>query len=538
MANATAFDVRARARNLSGASPFTDAISVSSIASPAQIAAIDVDRADRLLNVSWSVPTGDWLAYDVECSDDGGSTWTATCTRGAATTTGAIYSETLTGLTNAYAYKVRARAKNALGTAAWRESDDVPAILTPARVAAISAARPTTSTISVSWSIPAGGWLSYDVECSANGGATYAACSLDAATTTGALFTQNVTVSPAQTHYVRARAKNALGTAAWRQGGPYGPLVAPAKFTSIDVSRGNGTTSITVHRSGRGWISQYDVQCSYDGGSNWANCPASPFTDRFDHVFQDSKSFTLSIANATAYHVRARAANPLGASAWTRAFSVPSISTPSRIDAIDADRGDGTLLVSWTVPAGNWLAYDIQCSDDGGSTWDATCTRGVSTSTATTYEVTLTGVTNVTPYKVRARAKNALGTAAWRESDSLPTISAPQRIAAISATRPTTSTIAVSWSIPAGNWLTYDVECSDDGGATWTADLYARRRDHDRHYVRRDAERRDQLDRLQGSGASEERARKRRLARVRRSAHPSRLPAESPTSTSTAPTVR
>ena len=449
VSNATAYRVRARAKNALGTAAWRESGDVPAISTPQPIADIDATRpTTTTIALSWPIPAGGWLSYDIQCSDDGGSTWDATCTRGVSTTTATTYEVTLTDVSNATAYKVRARAKNALGSADWRVSGDVPAVVTPQPIAAISAARPSTTTIAVSWTIPAGGWLSYDVECSTDGGSTYAACSLGAATSTATTYTETITVSPTQTYHVRARAENLLGTAAWRSGGPLraarrarqlhehrrfraqtvGPL---SPFTAPDAAGLANTTwsaATTAVRVG-------------------PTVPGSPFADRLDHEFRDSKTLAIDIANATAYQVRARAINPLGASTWTGAVSVPSISTPARIAAIDVERGEDTLIVSWTIPDGGWLSYDVECSADGGSTWTATCARGVATTTATSYVETLSGVATSTAYKVRARAKNALGTADWRETGSLPAISAPGRVAAIDVDRADGSLI-VSWTVP------------------------------------------------------------------------------------------
>ena len=465
--NATAYRVRARAKNALGTADWRETGSLPAISAPQRIAAIDVERADGSLIVSWTIPAGGWLTYDVECSADGGSTWDATCTRGVSTTTATTYAETLSGVTNATAYKVRARAKNTLGVADWRESDDLPSISTPGRIADIDVDRADDSLI-VGWPIPAGNWLTYDVECSDDGGATWTAtCARGIGTTTATTYAETLSgVTNSTAYKVRARAKNALGVADWRESGDVPAIFAPARIAEIHATRPAASTlALSWAIPSGGWLS-YDVECSADGGATWtATCTRGVST-----TTATTYAETLTgVTNSTAYKVRARAKNALGVADWRESDDLPSISTPGRIADIDVDRADGALIVSWTIPAGGWLTYDVECSADDGATWTATCTRGVSTTTATTYSETLTGVSNATAYRVRARAKNALGIGDWRASGDVPAIFAPARIAEIHATRPATSTLALSWAIPNGGWLSYDVECSADGGATWTA---------------------------------------------------------------------
>ncbi len=135
------------------------------------------------------------------------------------------------------------------------------------------------------------------------------------------------------------------------------------------------------------------------------------------------------------------------------------------------NRGNGTLVLSWTVPASNGVTisgYDIQCSSDSGATWTATCTRGTGTTSNSTYSETLTGVTNSTAYLVRARAKNANATGAWRESAAIAALAAPGAPESVSVANSTYDgnirRYPVSWNKPTGaasnESLAYEVQCS------------------------------------------------------------------------------
>ena len=122
--NATAYQIRARATNGAGTTPWSDTIDAPAISSPAQVSTITAIRGDGAITVSWAEPSGGWLTYDIECSTDSGTTWTATCTRGTSSVADGTYTETLTGIANDSAYTIRARAKNSLGTGSWRANGE------------------------------------------------------------------------------------------------------------------------------------------------------------------------------------------------------------------------------------------------------------------------------------------------------------------------------------------------------------------------------------------------------------------------------
>ena len=278
-------------------------------------------------------------------------------------------------------------------------------------------------------------------------------------------------VQNSSSYWIRGLAFNSTGTGHSTTIGPFDPLTAPAKFSNVTATRGDGTITVTVHRPAFSWLTSVQMSCAVDGGSSGA-CPGSPFSVDLDRAWADNESFTINVGsanNSKAYAITAQGVNALGTGTASDSVSAPAISSPAQIASVTAVRGVGTLTVSWTEPTGNYLSYDVQCSSDSGTTWTATCTRGTGSVDGTTYIETLTGVSDSTAYTVRVRAKNNMGTAAWRQSAAIPV--EPARIASITVSRGN-GNLALSWTVPASNGVTisgYDIQCSNDSGATWTA---------------------------------------------------------------------
>ncbi len=156
---------------------------------------------------------------------------------------------------------------------------------------------------------------------------------------------------------------------------------------------------------------------------------------------------------------------------------LPTVTAPGAPTGLTATVTSNTAVtLSWTAPTnigGSAIAsYTIQQSIDAGTTWTASTP---STSTGTT--VTVTGLTNDTPYSFRVNATNTQGTGAASDVViATPTASAQQSTAPGAPTNLLTTvgdgTVSLSWTAPTntGNSaiIRYNIEQSTDG-TTWTA---------------------------------------------------------------------
>jgi titin len=178
-----------------------------------------------------------------------------------------------------------------------------------------------------------------------------------------------------------------------------------------------------------------------------------------------ARAFTAAdLANSTAYRFRVRATNAMGAgefSTYSEAVvpALPPLRTAPGPTDVTATAGDASAVVAWTPPTDDGgaditgyevQAYDLVTFDPVGPA------RAVSEGT----EVTMTGLTNGTPYWFRVRAVNPVGTGAWSDGSNPVTpmvpVTAPHA-PAIRAATAGSGVAVVRWTAPA-----------DDGGAAIT----------------------------------------------------------------------
>lgn len=133
--------------------------------------------------------------------------------------------------------------------------------------------------------------------------------------------------------------------------------------------------------------------------------------------------------------------------------------------------GNSTLTVRWEPPIGyensQSIEYDIEYSEDGGSTW----WPWHLSSRLEHLTVTILGVNNGATYVVRVRARDSQGGGAWAASASATPVgvpAAPTRLDMLSGNQ----TLELTWVAPVDNGGSgiqdYDVQYSNDGGVTST----------------------------------------------------------------------
>ena len=409
------------------------------------------------VTLTWSTPltTGQPITnYLVESSTDGGATWSSP------TTIGNVSSYTATGLTNGTACTFQVTAVNPVNSASavynWSNTASATPQPTapgaPQAVAAASGAAQLTVTFSPPSFDGNSAITSYTVYASPSGGGA-------AITATGAASPVTVTgLTNGVTYNVTVTATNAVG-----EGPASSPAVAatpsttPSAPTNLAATPGDGFVALTWADpldNGGSPITSY--QYSINGGVSWTAVPGSSAT---------TASYTVSgLTDGVSYTFGIRAVNANGPGASSSIVSATPVAVPGAPTLTSVTPGDTQATVVFSSPA-----------SDGGSAITAytvtaqpqpTGTPIVTTGTAS--PITVTGLTNGTPYSFTVTATNAVGTGAASTAQSATPYTTPSAPQALAAT-PGDTTVDLSWTAPAsdGGSAITSYEVSDDGGANW-----------------------------------------------------------------------
>ena len=465
--NGTTYHLRVRARNGVGHGPWSAWAEGQPSTVPATPAAPTLTPGYQELHVSWNEPSNNGgsgiIDYDVQYSDDSGSTWR----EWHASAESVALKTTITGLQSGTTYAVQVRAENRQGGGPW----SVLTMDTPLGVPAAPAPPTLTSgdgQLEVSWDEPSdnGGSqiINYQVQYSDDNGSSWN--EWDTLVDSPALQTTISGLQNGTIYQVQVRARNSQGDGPWSalvMGIPLGMPAAPAPPT---LAIGDGQLEVSwaePSNNGGSQIMDYDVRYSGDGGSSWRewHAPADP---------QALRTTIMGLGNGNTYAVQVRAENRQGDGPW----SASAIDTPLGVPAAPAPptliSGDGQLEVSWDEPSNNGgseiMNYNIQYSDDNSSTWREWRTLA----DPQALQTTVMDLNNGNTYNVQVRAENRQGDGPWSASASATPSSVPAAPAPPTVT-PGSRQLDVSWGEPSDNGgsqiMNYDVQYSGDGGSTW-----------------------------------------------------------------------
>ena len=477
-------------------------------AAPAAPAELTVTAGDARLDVSWTAPSDTGhsaiTGYDVHYTSsatvgddaDGGTSdpaagWTN------AGHSGTTASQALTGLFNGTAYRVRVRAKNAVGAGAWVRDTGTPAAdavapSVPQNVAVTAG----DAKLTLAWEAPASwgthgaenGW--FDVQWYAPDnvwqpvrvGGNLAALQ---PTDTSLVFTgvqkydgdtQTHTVVNGTAYRLRIRASTqepgtdgSLGShyrhSAWVTLSDNTPAVptAPAAPTDLSVTAPGVAGWLRVTWTApSGPVTGYDVHytsasaddlgnddAAVDGGD-----PAAAWVDA-GHDNTAAAIVLTGLTVGTEYRVRVRAVNGGGDGAWARGTGTPpGAAVLPAPGSLTVRAGDGRLDLSWTRPSGQVTGWDVHYTsasmddvgnDDDASGADPAAAWVAASRTGLTPTHALTGLTNGTAYRVRVRGVNSAGDGAWARRTGTPraAVSMPVRGAPAGAHTLWTATLTV-----------------------------------------------------------------------------------------------
>jgi fibronectin type 3 domain-containing protein len=253
-------------------------------------------------------------------------------------------------------------------------------------------------------------------------------------------------------YYYTVAAVNSAGTSPRSNEASATPVLVqatvPSAPQSLVATSGNDSVGISWSApasNGGSPITGYDVYRGTNPGSESAtplatNVAATSYTD-------------TSAQNGTTYYYTVAAVNAVGVSAQSNeASATPHASVPSAPSGLVASGGNGSVVLSWAVPANDGnspiTGYDVYKGTSPG----AESATPLATNVATT-AFTDTGVVNGTTYYYKVAAVNGIGLspqsaeASATPSQPATVPSAPQGLTATGGN----GTASLSWSAPASN---------------------------------------------------------------------------------------
>lgn len=255
----------------------------------------------------------------------------------------------------------------------------------------------TSSSISTAWTAVARA-ETYELQVSADGGATWTTL----ADQTAQAY-NHAGLSPLATRRYRVRGVNEAGAGAWSDV----LVVTTTDSAPVGVPALSGSVISTAYSLGLTWpanslyAAEYQLQVTTDGGSTWT-----------DLATLTSGAYTHVIGSAgTARGYRVRAANGVGATAWSSVVNLTTVNMSAPV--LSGTQVSGGASLGWSSPV---LAadFELQTSEDG-ETWEA-----LLTTTDTSYVDVTLDAGDTRHYRVRAR--NAVQNSEWSNAVSVTRI--------------------------------------------------------------------------------------------------------------------
>lgn len=414
------------------------------------------ERGDERVRLTWTAPASNGGAaivdYKIEYSTDG-TEWTTFTEVGQSTSTTAD----VTGLTNGTSYIFRVSAINTASQPVSAPSADsdayIPATAPDAPTDVVGTRG--NELVALSWTVPAsdnGSAISdYLIQYTDDDGETWTDYSRAASTATsanvydlynGTAYKFRVFAINAADPYISEPSETSSAVT---------PATIPGVPTSLTATKGNGRVDLSwtaPASNGGSAITTYQVQYAANNSNTWST---------YTHVASAATTITVDgLTNFTAYRFRVAATNDVGtgpnsgetSNVTPNPYVAPDAPTALTVGSEPLDR---KADLSWTAPAYNGGAnvtnYLVQYSANDGTSWS---TFSHSASSATT--ITVTGLTNDTPYVFRVAAINSEGTSGYSNVSSpaytprnpAATPPAPSQPSGVASNQQ----VALSWSAP------------------------------------------------------------------------------------------
>jgi titin len=230
----------------------------------------------------------------------------------------------------------------------------------------------------------------------------------------------------------------------------------PSVPTSVTGTAGNASATlqwVAPNAIGAAAISDYVIQYSSDGGSQWTS----------DDTGSTSTSATVSgLTNGTGYLFEVEAVNSIGDGPFSTSLGTLTPSGPPGTPTINAiSPQDGALAVNFTAPSSGTPITGYLYQLNGTGPWLS--------SAATSSPLTISGLTDGTSYSVEIEAVNDIGAGSASNSLSQTPIALPGA-PTITAVQVGAGSASVTFTPGSngGSPIT-GYRYSTNGGSTWTS---------------------------------------------------------------------
>lgn len=416
---------------------------------------VTATRGHESATVAWAVPASD--------GDSPVTSYTVTSTPGAhtVTVTASVLQATVPGLTNGTSYSFTVKALNEVGSGAGATSNSVIPATAPAPVTNVRAER-ADAAATVTWTPPTSDGASaitgYIITSNPDGRVAHAGPS-----TTRAVVA-DLTNGTAYTFTVVAT--NGVGRSdASQESNSITPSTLPAQARAVTaISRDSAATVTWAPPASNGGaaITAYTVRALPGPQTATVVAPATTAT-------------ITGLSNGTPYTFTVTSVNAIGVGeASAESAAIIPAGPPSAPTKVTAVRGNGSATVAWTgaQPNGAPITSYTVTPTGGGQ---ATVVEAPTTS------ITITGLTDGTPYTFTVTGTNAAGTGAASQPSMTETTPPTVTMRAPKNRSGTASTLTIAWaSTDASGVAWHDVRSAqaapngDFGGYTAPADWQRR----------------------------------------------------------------
>jgi uncharacterized repeat protein (TIGR01451 family) len=315
-------------------------------------------------------------------------------------------------------------------------------VLPPAAPSGLSASAPSSSQIDLAWTDNSSNESRFEVERSANGGATWSPVTSSPANSTA--YTDG-SVNDGTEYTYRVRACNAASCSG------FSPTASAA--TPLSAPSGLSATPVSGSRIDLSWSDNSAAESGYEierrvGGGSFAPLTT---TSANATTFSD-----LTATDGLTYDYRARAVNAAGQSAYSNTASATApLGAPSGLAATPVSSSQVDL--SWTDNSASETGFEIERRPSGGSFSLLTPTAANSTAYSDGT------VSDGTAYQYRVRAVNAGSNSSYSNTSSATTpLDAPS---GLTATAISFDQIDLSWADNSASETGYQIERRVSGGS-------------------------------------------------------------------------